>query len=144
MNAVEELESIIPYLVVSLLNCVYDMMIPKCYPHFISSIPDANGLLLVSSFSNSHSHHPSHQPYADMDEDDRNVILPLRVTRRYSLSRGGVAHSSLSKMAHLQISPIHVSLLNLILALVAFAFVKICIVLSALSNIDVFKTSHGT
>ena len=26
-----------------------------------------------------------------MDEDDRNVILPLRVTRRYSLSRGGVA-----------------------------------------------------
>ena len=26
-----------------------------------------------------------------MDEDDRNVILPLRVTRRYSLCRGGVA-----------------------------------------------------
>ena len=85
MNAVEELESIIPYLIVSLLNCVYDMMIPKCYPHFISSIPDANGLMSPSrKFF-------QQQPCTEMDEDDRNVILPLRVTRRYSLSRGGVA-----------------------------------------------------
>ena len=44
-------------------------------------------------------------------------------------------HSSLSKMAHWQISPIHVPLLILILA---FTFVKIYIVLSALSNVDVF------
>ena len=72
-----------------------------------------------------------------MDEDDRNVILPLRVTRRYSLCRGGVApllaleDGALANFTDSR-STSHSY------PCIYIRVVKIYIVLSALSNVDVF------